>query len=117
MMDMKDLITRNMLCIQCKKIYTTSIFDKIFVYFIISGILYMIAKYFIKKDNFITPTPYIILGAFFVYLIVTILLLYFAYFARQAKNCKVCNGKKTLIDLDNAEAQQIIKENNLSVPE
>ncbi len=31
-------------------------------------------------------------------------------------NCKVCNGKKTLVKLDTPKAIEIIKENNLSLP-
>lgn len=36
---------------------------------------------------------------------------------KKERNCKVCNGKKTLIRLDTPKAIEIIKENNLSFPE
>ena len=39
------------------------------------------------------------------------------YLFRRQRNCKVCKGKKALFRLSTLKAQQIIKENNLSVPE
>ena len=36
---------------------------------------------------------------------------------KKERNCKVCNGKKTLIRLDTPKAIEIIKENNLFPPE
>ncbi len=113
MLVMKDLISKDMLCTECKKIYSTSILDKKYLYFILFILLYSIASYFFEMDYFMKNAPYLLFIAFFIYAIGS-LMIYFFY--KDVKDCKVCNRKKTLIDLNTPEAKQIIKENNISVP-
>jgi len=103
----------NVLCTQCKKVYTTRPLDKPFLIFLIAAITIMIVM-ILAADNFIIikSNPYILIIALPI-LIVGFILDF--YIRKEDRDCRVCHGKKTLIAIDTPEAIEIIKENNLSI--
>ena len=58
---------------------------------------------------------YIYILAFYIMFILGLIIL--SDILKKERNCKVCNGKNTLIKLDTPKAIEIIKENNLSFPD
>ena len=112
---MKDLYTVYMLCVECKKIYKLNFVNNFLlgVTLIFMSIPNMI--FVISKDPGNLNDKYIYISVFFIMFILGIIIL--SDILRKERNCKVCNGKNTLIKLDTPEAIEIIKENDLSFPD
>lgn len=82
--------------------------------FLVLGILLAVWGFLSFLGSVVSPKPLPVIGPL-IWLIFGIASIYFYY--KDSEKCVNCNKKGMIVPLDNPEAQQIIKENNLSVPE
>ena len=118
---MKDKNYVQMLCTHCKKIYQINYGTKYFYGLVLMLLSFSMFTFVIDEGSFsFTLTSgfaltmiglliAIILGAFGAKFLMDI--------SKKERDCRVCHGKKALIAIDTPKAIEIIKENNLSIPE
>ncbi|MHA1815371.1 MAG: hypothetical protein ACTSX1_05145 [Candidatus Heimdallarchaeaceae archaeon] len=100
-------------CSQCKKIY--KIHDTNSWALAILGVVLVVISFSLFGIQINGPTnpAFTLIGLL---LSIGWAIILFHLIMRE-RNCSVCHGKNTLIKLDTPQAIEIIKENNLSVPE
>jgi len=113
---MFDKLVKQMLCTECKKIYIIDIQVK--SYFALIALFFsMTSIYTLALNdslNFESEPIYI---AVIIFLLLLALYLYIDIL-KVSRTCPEGHGgKKTLIEIDTPEAIEIIKENNLSIPD
>lgn len=112
-MNKKNYVLR--LCTQCRNIYTIKYgYDYIIgIALVISSSFMLIRSLF--EDDLTTLSTQVFLLGYLLMFAAGIILLY--GHKKKQQNCTLCNSQKTLIKLDTPQAIEIIKENNISVPE